>query len=79
VSARFTVYCDQGGAYGCCPARLYTEERTEDAAYATAEAAGWDIHGTPDYCPTHSRRPDRHTPALATLRPASEENDDAQH
>lgn len=68
MSARITVYCDQGGRYGCCPARLYTEARTEDDARAVAEAAGWEINGTPDYCPTHSRRPAGRTPAVVDLQ-----------
>lgn len=64
MSVRITIHCDRMGQYGGCTAQLITDARDVDEANAAAEAAGWSVNGTPDFCPTCSggqrRRPGAH-------------------
>ncbi|MGW2591976.1 hypothetical protein ACWCXC_17155 [Streptomyces sp. NPDC001515] len=57
MSVRYVVVCDRAGPHGVCAAQLHTGARSVDEATAAAERAGWEINGSPDYCPGHSRAP----------------------
>jgi hypothetical protein len=56
VSLHIVVNCERSVPYGTCAARLYTGAATEAEAFAVAERAGWDVNGTPHYCPAHAPR-----------------------